>query len=306
MDTSTSLPRKGVFILGPERSGTSLTASVVGRLGAFVNGGQRKDQFNPRGYWEDEAVVSINERLHWRIGVSWTWTPAPQVPWVRVRSVRRLIPEAVAVLNALEAQPRWACKDPKFSVTLPFWKPLLPAQMGYLICLRNPLSVARSLANRNGLPISTAGLYWSNRMVQALVNTAGESRMIVPYEDFFTNGADLTNRIADFLGWARPTTPIEVPEADLDHGRATVAEVASSALLPDEARSLYLRLRDGASDAAAIDGVTRAEGPLLQREGAVEAMLRIYAGRAYNLFAGRVGPRVQLKARLPLWLPGER
>ena len=57
-----------------------------------------------------------------------------------------------------EAQ-MWGWKDPRTCLTLPFWQQLLP-NMRYIICLRNPVDVARSLEQRDSLSAEESSNLW--------------------------------------------------------------------------------------------------------------------------------------------------
>lgn len=277
-----SLPR-GAIILGPDRSGTSLTASVVSALGIQVASGTRRDEFNLRGYWEDEETVRINEQICTAIGVNPLWAPPPEFDWTGLRSVKRQLPAAKAVVQRLEAETPWACKDPKFCLTLPFWKPLFHEPPRYLINLRNPLSVARSLARRDGFKVPTSGRFWFLWMRNALSNTLGESRLIVPYEEYFEEGGrSQLDRIAHFLGRFDSTLPDDLLSTDLDHGKATISDLKQTSSMPAETQQLYLGLRDAFQDPKLVDQVTESLRRSSDQEGVVETTLRVLAGGFYN------------------------
>lgn len=52
-----------VLVVGPPRSGTSVTAGVLDRLGVAMGGRDYKSIFNPTGYFEARDIVTINQRL---------------------------------------------------------------------------------------------------------------------------------------------------------------------------------------------------------------------------------------------------
>ncbi len=53
----------------------------------------------------------------------------------------------------------WGWKDPRTCVTLPFWQRLLP-RLHYVICLRNPIDIARSLEKRDGFALEKSIQLW--------------------------------------------------------------------------------------------------------------------------------------------------
>jgi GT2 family glycosyltransferase/glycosyltransferase involved in cell wall biosynthesis len=93
----------------------------------------------------------------------------------------------------------WGWKDPRNSLTLPFWQDLLPG-MKTLIMVRNPLEVAHSMKERNGTSYSFGLRLWEiyNRCV---IETASKQETLVTHYDlFFQDLESELRRIADFIG----------------------------------------------------------------------------------------------------------
>ncbi|WP_410962460.1 hypothetical protein, partial [Salmonella sp. ZJHZ20_0067] len=70
----------------------------------------------------------------------------------------------------------FAFKDPQTSLLLPFWQAIfkqMAIETNYIICLRNPLSVAASLHKRDGVLAAKAQLLWAKYLEAALSYTAG-------------------------------------------------------------------------------------------------------------------------------------
>lgn len=65
---------KQIIVMGPPRSGTSVIARLLQEnLGVVMDEGPiRKDQLNPKGFYEDNRVVKINSIVlkNWKIGTS--------------------------------------------------------------------------------------------------------------------------------------------------------------------------------------------------------------------------------------------
>jgi hypothetical protein len=118
----------------------------------------RKD--NPNGYWEHRVIVGLNDKILSTFDGSWDSPPQFLSGWQSdqkladvQRRARSLIQEDFASADVLG----W--KDPRACLTLPFWQEFLPP-MRYIICLRNPLDVARSLAQRDGMAIGRGSMLW--------------------------------------------------------------------------------------------------------------------------------------------------
>jgi len=139
-----------VVIAGMHRSGTSLTASLLARLGVCL--GDRLvagDRANPRGYFEDLDIVRFHQRAFARLfprksagHADWGWTPAAQVT---AGQLAKWQPEARALVqDRMQSGRLWGFKDPRATVLLDFWHSLLPNPV-YVAVYRSPTLVADSM-----------------------------------------------------------------------------------------------------------------------------------------------------------------
>jgi hypothetical protein len=289
---------QGTLVLGPERSGTSLIAGVLSDLGLRVGGGDRKDQFNEGGYWEDAGAVDVNRTILARIGARPRWVPPLSFDWTTLKSVQRLAAQANDVISRLDSGPPWGCKDPRFSVTLPFWKPLFSVAPKYIICFRNPLSVAKSLLAKDGLTIRAGVVHWYVQMSHAIANTSECDRLLVRYEDFFSQGSVLAiERITSFLGTVRDRVDISFPSKDLRHHVTTNEELSASTALSTRARQLFSDLTAVCDGSSSLDAVTAS---ILSEptSGSAEGWIRLILGSAVNRLAGPVYEKIALRRSL--------
>lgn len=138
------------------RSGTSLVTQLLHRCGlalgppyelmpASIN--------NSDGFWENLRFVRLNERLLAANGGRWFAPPAT------LRSTPEITAEAKAILASFEAQEPWGWKDPRNTLTLPFWKDLLPS-MKVLVCVRHPAETASSFAASTMITRLWWPFYW--------------------------------------------------------------------------------------------------------------------------------------------------
>ena len=100
---------------------------------------------NPKGFFEAPEINGINEALlapvlpdRPRLGAGQRWLGVPNAP---VRSTPEL---DARMLSALRAAP-FCHKDPRFSFTLPAWRPHLPDATGFVCVFRDPALTAQSL-----------------------------------------------------------------------------------------------------------------------------------------------------------------
>src|SRR6516164_11525587 len=116
-----------VCIAGMHRSGTSLVARLLNLCGLYL--GREQDILppnptNPEGHWEHEPIVEINDELLAEFGGGWDYPPDFSGLSDR-RRVLRIEQKARAVLEQFAGHEHWGWKDPRNSLTLPFWRPLL-------------------------------------------------------------------------------------------------------------------------------------------------------------------------------------
>ena len=77
----------GLVVLGMHRSGTSLLANLLGRLGASYGGPLIQAHVdNPGGYWEHAEIVSIHDDFLASRGRSWH---DPSLPTATAHSKRQ-------------------------------------------------------------------------------------------------------------------------------------------------------------------------------------------------------------------------
>lgn len=112
---------------------------------------------NPKGYFEDSEVNSINEKLLARVVAKRRWRrigrvlfrsgPSTYQRWLSVVPIDRQIVTSNAIdkrIRALTARRPFCFKDPRFSYTLPIWWPFL--EKSVFVCIfRHPSATAESI-----------------------------------------------------------------------------------------------------------------------------------------------------------------
>ena len=153
---------------------------------------------NPDGFWEHLGFVALNDELLEALGGAWDLPPKTN----ENLSDERLEPwrmKARLLIEGFHSAQIWGWKDPRNSLTLPFWEDLLP-DLKTLIIVRNPLEVAYSMRKRNGTSYAFGLRLWEiyNRR---LIEAAGEhERLVTHYDLFFEDAEKELQRIANFVG----------------------------------------------------------------------------------------------------------
>jgi len=144
--------RYPVVVAGMHRSGTSLVASILSTLG--VDMGERQlaaDLHNPRGYFEDLDFLTLNREMLRASAASddgghpdWGWTESERLDRDRFAAYRERAMELVGEHGRAAGTASWGWKDPRSTLLLDFWDPLL-AGARYVLVYRFPWEVADSM-----------------------------------------------------------------------------------------------------------------------------------------------------------------
>ncbi len=124
-----------VVVLGMHRSGTSALARVLNLCGAYLPAIllRRAITNNPKGFWEPEAIVNLNDRVLRQLGGAWNHVEFPPPEATSSRS-SCATPERCSRPNT-ETEPTILIKDPRICVLAPLWHRAL-AEAGYRTRLR--------------------------------------------------------------------------------------------------------------------------------------------------------------------------
>ena len=173
---------KNLLIMGSGRSGTSLVAGMLAQAG-YNMGDNYLDanRANPKGFFEDRTVTAINdavlqELFPYSLGPRLErWSPkaaqrfyryvpdptqlwlAGVPPWRAEPRTRKFDDE----IRALLKEP-YCYKDPRFSFTLPVWRPHLE-NVGFICVFRAPERTAESIMRECAEAPYLAGLRMTRR-----------------------------------------------------------------------------------------------------------------------------------------------
>lgn len=174
------------------RSGTSALARAVNLLGAYI--GEETDlvpksRFNPEGYWEQQAIVDLHDKILDHFNRDWrTAAPLPE-GWHLMNEMKPFRTELIDLIRAkYKDQKLWMWKDPRTSILLEIWKNALKELGIHLSCIviiRNPLEVVGSLEKRTD-PSSRNKIYgiWLNYNLCILRSTKFVQHALISFDDF--------------------------------------------------------------------------------------------------------------------------
>src|SRR5881296_1432284 len=153
---------------------------------------------NPEGFWEHLGFVAVNDELLNELGGAWDLPPNADENF----SDPRLDPlrlKARLLIEKFDSASVWGWKDPRNSLTLPFWQQLLP-RLKTIIMVRNPLEVAHSMKERNGTSYSFGLRLWEIYNKRLIETASKQERLVTHYDLFFENAEAELRRIAHFTG----------------------------------------------------------------------------------------------------------
>ena len=242
-------PREAVLVLGCHRSGTSmltrlLTVGGFGITGPVIPAAAD----NPKGFWEDQRITILDDRLMAQVGNRWDSLTAPAIlDW-------QADPVLVAIRDQLrqhlESGPhrRVVIKDPRITLLLPFWQELL-TDMGWSIrtvfAIRDPAAVAESLRRRNGFAPVKGTLLWLSHTLFGDAFSRGLAPHVVDYDGLVADPVPHLTALHAALdmdvGLDTLTSSIaDTVDADLDRSSNAPAERFRAAAMAQEARAAML------------------------------------------------------------------
>ncbi|WCT78134.1 hypothetical protein [Novosphingobium humi] len=252
--------RMALLVLGMHRSGTSALTRVFSLLGAglpatLLDG----NPTNPTGHWESDAVRGFNDAALAQMGSEWFDWLAVHEGWQRSLAYHGQVERAREVLRGeFGDAPLFALKDPRMCRLAGFWLDVLDAEgieAAIVMPLRNPLEVAESLAQRDGVDAQVTLLVWLRHVLEAEAATRGRPRLVISYDQVLDQWAQVADRVERELGVVWPRMPLGAGEEveaflsrDLRHHRRSDRAVVDNPLVSSWVRRAYGVLLGWAED----------------------------------------------------------
>jgi hypothetical protein len=194
-----------IIVSGIYRSGTSLTAELIHRWGAYV--GRQDDIFQDEyGTLEHLALQRLNDELL----NNNSHVPTPVDQMLEKATDPALRERALQILDAMDEEAQqneaiaWVWKDPRLPLVLPFWADLW-GDVIYIIPVRHPVETILSAASMDGLapedvPISAGFAYWQFCMLNVLTFTDNSPRkFFIAYDQLLRDSRRESTRLCHFL-----------------------------------------------------------------------------------------------------------
>ena len=202
--------QKLVIVLGMHRSGTSTIARGLQVLGAELGDNlvvQQDD--NIKGFWEDSDFKILNQDMLRALGRDWHSVSLLSDVGLFER-LSEFHWRALELLRVkMEGLSCFGLKDPRACLLMPFWKKIIQQaniEVSYVVALRHPLSVARSLQDRNGFSIEKSFYLWVGHVLSAVVAVRDEATVVVDYDLLLEKPRAELSRIANHLDLDEPVS----------------------------------------------------------------------------------------------------
>ncbi len=256
-----------VVVLGMHRSGTSAVTRALNVFGIALGDNllPAVANDNTTGYWEDRDINAINIRCLDQLGMDWDDLHSISSNAFNSHEFDELANHAEALLREKLAANNQAfgLKDPRICRLLGFWKPIferIPIAPKYVICIRNPLSVADSLQRRGTTEPEKAHLLWLRHVRASIHETLGATRVVIDYDRLIEQPETEIRRLAERLGFSDRLDPDRLRdycESFLDvkhrHNLRQLPDVIEQESILSEVTDLYRLALDFATDAGDID-----------------------------------------------------
>ncbi|MEM6483422.1 MAG: hypothetical protein AAF662_00340 [Pseudomonadota bacterium] len=243
---------RATIVLGMHRSGTSAIAGLLSETGVTM--GRRlftaQRGVNDKGFYENAAVVKLNERILDRANHAWD-----QPTILREEDLERSAPGDTACVDLLTDEyagiAHWGIKDPRMCLTLPLWRAAiseLADEVQYLLCLRSPAEVAASICKRDGFSRDKAAYLWLNYTLSAWHYTRQCNRILVRYEDVLADPKAIAEKIHRSQGSSPQLENLKFVDRSLHRNRESTWNESSVQHLADRAyQALLLEETEGSS-----------------------------------------------------------
>ena len=277
-----SAPRPvAVVVLGMHRSGTSALTGCLRFLGVPLGRPLMPSNLaNEKGFFEHMEVVAIHDELLMRLGAGPLDVSCLPEGWEKSESANAAALRLKDLLRKnFEGVPVWAVKDPRLCVLLPLWLPLLDemeVEPRFLLMLRSPWEIARSLEKRDGLGLIESLDLWLRHLAAAESATRKSRRAVLSYDRLLSDPGTELARMSEVLGLTWLWTPASVRREIHDFLAPSLRHFGRSDRTSGAPEDLVARVNelDTALDALARSDDAAARSLVDERRAACEERLK--------------------------------
>ncbi len=255
-----SISEKKLFIvIGMHRSGTSAVtrALKVFDIPLGDNFISASEDANPKGYWEDKDINALNVEMMEAINIDWhTLTPIQAAAIDSLRSNGYFSRAESLIQSKFADKFALGMKDPRITKLFPFWQEVFDQgrfNQNYLLALRNPISVAKSLEKRDGFLLGKSIYLWIDHVINSLSCTQAQKRIVIDYDRLLIQPEKEIARVSKYFHLQINQKQLndyvtEFLDNGLCHALSNQEELLIDDRIPALAAEIYALMLEAASD----------------------------------------------------------
>lgn len=190
---------KTVVVLGMHRSGTSMIASILNKLGVSMGKVMLgKTPSNPLGHFEDKDFYDLNRKILKFAGGNWRNPPKEENILAQKDKFNKEIVDLIFIKNK---EKYWGWKDPRTCLTIKFYLPYLKNPF-FIVCHRQKKAVGESLLQRDSIEIQEGIKLWEIYETQIDIffkEFSKLKRLDLYYENVIAETEENVRKIIDFI-----------------------------------------------------------------------------------------------------------
>lgn len=256
---TTKKEKRIIAVLGMHRSGTSAVARSLQVMGVELGDNlmpPMKD-VNEKGFWEDLDISMLNNELLRFLRNDWHHLKPIKTEDVKNLMSGNYSDKATRLLSRkIENIDIFGFKDPRLAKLLSFWREIFDSchlETSCVVAVRHPISVAKSLAKRDGFEVEKSYFLWLGHVIASLSGSTGLKRILVDYDRLMRSPRHEISRIADRLDLEVDLPELQEYESDfldstLRHSVYELGDLSADRTCPPLVKEIYTTLLDVASD----------------------------------------------------------
>lgn len=258
---------KLLVVLGMQCSGTSAITRGLRVLGATLDGkmmpGGKGN--NDRRFWEDIDLNALSIEVMEAAGRARSDLSAITQDDVRMLRAAGYVDRAVALMHEkTRGVEIFGFKDPRVGKLLPFWQEVFAVcgyDVRYVLMVRHPMSVAQSLAKRDGFSLRRGYLLWLGHVIPGVASTEGQRRVVVDYDRLMARPAAELERLAERLDLRADQNELALYQSELmdeaqRHTIFTMDDLRQAEDCPPLVAAIYPVMLDIAADRRDINATS--------------------------------------------------
>ena len=189
-----------ILVLGMHRSGTSALTGTLNMLDVYLGSELMKANIaNEKGYFENNILYRINEKLLSQINSSWDDLFYDEEKLEHLKEVEEL---KQAITSEFRYANIFAIKDPRLAFLFPVYKKVLEEldiDIKIILPYRNPIEVANSLNKRDSMSLEKGMLLWAYHFLLAEKFSREYDRVFIGFDELISDTSKVIDKISSKL-----------------------------------------------------------------------------------------------------------